>query len=81
MIKKIEEMALDRLSIDTMEPELISRKFSIPWEKAFDNFLAGLEMGISKIPKVHVFQTLPDHIEWPSAFTAIDGRVLRKYSG
>ena len=63
----IEEIALRRLSLDSMEPELISRKFSIPWEKAFDNFLAGLEMGISKIPRVHIFQTLPQHIEWPTA--------------
>lgn len=64
---EVEEMALSRLSLDSMEPQLISKKFSIPWEKAFDNFLAGLEMGITKIPRVHVFQTLPDHIKWPSA--------------
>ncbi len=64
---EIEEIALRRLSLDSMQPELISRKFSIPWEKAFDNFLAGLELGISKIPRVHVFQTLPDYITWPTA--------------
>ena len=63
----IEEIALRRLSLDSMEPELISRKFSIPWEKAFDNFLAGLEMGIAKIPRVHVFQALPEHTQWPSS--------------
>jgi hypothetical protein len=65
--EEIEEIALRRLSLDSMEPELISRKFSIPWEKAFDNFLAGLEMGISKIPQVHVFQVLPEHTQWPSS--------------
>ena len=64
--EEIEEIALRRLSLDTMEPELISRKFSIPWDKAFDNFLAGLELGVSNIPRVHVFQTLPEHIKWPS---------------
>ena len=64
--EEVEEMALGRLSLDSMEPQLISRKFSIPWEKAFDNFLAGFEMGITKIPRIHVFQTLPDHIKWPS---------------
>jgi hypothetical protein len=65
--EEIEEIALRRLSLDSMEPELISRKFSIPWEKAFDNFLAGLEMGIAKIPRVHVFQALPEHTQWPSS--------------
>lgn len=63
----IEEIALKRLSLDSFNPEVISRKLSIPWEKAFDNFLAGLELGISKIPRVHVFQTLPEHVQWPSA--------------
>jgi len=63
---ELEDIAMRRLSLDDMEPELISRKFSIPWEKAFDNFLAGLEMGIAKIPQVHVFQTLPKHIKWPT---------------
>jgi hypothetical protein len=65
--EEIEEIALRRLSLDSMEPELISRKFSIPWEKAFDNFLAGLEMGIAKIPHVHVFKALPEHTQWPSS--------------
>lgn len=65
--EEIEEIALRRLSLDAMQPELVSRKFSIPWNKVFDNFLAGLEMGISKIPRVHIFQTLPEHIKWPSA--------------
>ena len=64
--EELEDVAMSRLSLDNMEPELISRKFSIPWDKAFDNFLAGLEMGISKIPQVHVFQTLPEHIKWPT---------------
>ena len=63
---ELEDIAMRRLSLDDMEPELISRKFSIPWEKAFDNFLAGLEMGIAKIPQVHVYQTLPKHIKWPT---------------
>ena len=65
--EEVEDIAMSRLSLDSTEPQLISRKFSIPWEKAFDNFLAGLEMGISKIPRVHIFQTLPQHIEWPTA--------------
>ena len=64
--EELEDVAMGRLSLDNMEPELIARKFSIPWDKAFDNFLAGLEMGISKIPQVHVFQTLPEHIKWPT---------------
>ncbi|MEK9773248.1 MAG: hypothetical protein VW576_06745 [Opitutae bacterium] len=65
--EEIEEIALRRLSLDTMEPDSMSRKFSIPWDKAFDNFLAGLELGVSKIPRVHVFQTLPEHLTWPSS--------------
>ena len=65
--EEIEDIAMSRLSLDSGKPELFSRKFSIPWDKVFDNFLAGLEMGISKIPSVHVFQTLPKHIEWPFA--------------
>ena len=32
--EEVEEMALGRLSLDSMEPQLISRKFSIPWEKS-----------------------------------------------
>jgi hypothetical protein len=64
--QELEDVAMRRLSLDNMEPELISRKFSIPWTKAFDNFLAGLELGIAKIPQVHVFQTLPEHIKWPT---------------
>ena len=43
------------------------QKHAIPWEKAFDNFLAGLELGISKIPQIHVFQTLQEHTRWPTS--------------
>ena len=64
--EELEDIAMRRLSLDNMEPDLISRKFSIPWDKAFDNFLAGLEMGIAKIPQVHVFQTLSEHTKWPT---------------
>mgnify|MGYP000126398822 CR=1 FL=1 len=39
----------------------------LDWEKAFDNFLAGLELGISKIPQIHVFQTLQEHTRWPTS--------------
>ncbi len=63
---EIEEIALQRLSLDSMDQGLVSRKFAIPWEKAFDNFLSGLEMGLTKIPRVHVFQTLPQHKQWPT---------------
>ena len=65
--EKIEEIAMQRLGLDSIKPEHISQKFSIPWDKAFDNFLAGLELGYSKIPQVHVFQTLPEHMVWPTS--------------
>lgn len=65
--KEIEEIALKRLGIDSSLPGLSFQKHSIPWEKAFDNFLAGLELGIAKIPQVHVFQTLPEHTRWPTS--------------
>ena len=65
--KEIEEIALKRLGIDSSLPGLSFQKHSIPWEKAFDNFLAGLELGIAKIPQVHVFQTLQEHTRWPTS--------------
>ena len=64
--EQIEEIALRRLGLDSIKPEHIAKKFSIPWGKSFDNFLAGLELGASKIPQVHVFQTLPEHMIWPT---------------
>ncbi|MDC0368622.1 hypothetical protein OAN13_02910 [Opitutales bacterium] len=65
--EEIEEIALKRLGIDSSLPGLSLQKHSIPWEKAFDNFLAGLELGIAKIPQVHVFQTLQEHTRWPTS--------------
>ena len=65
--EEIEDIALKRLGIDSSKLLLASQKFTIPWEKAFDNFLAGLELGIAKIPQVHVFQTLQEHTRWPTS--------------
>ena len=65
--EEIEEIALKRLGIDSSLPGLNFQKHSIPWDKAFDNFLAGLGLGISKIPQVHVFQTLQEHTRWPTS--------------
>ena len=65
--EEIEEIALKRLGIDSSLPGLSFQKHAIPWGKSFDNFLAGLELGISKIPQVYVFQTLQEHTRWPTS--------------
>ena len=62
----IEDIAMTRLGLNDWTGSNIPKRLEIPWEKTFDNFLAGLELGIDKIPRVHAFQTLPDFVVWPS---------------
>jgi len=63
----IEDIAMTRLGLNDWTGSTISKRIEIPWEKTFDNFLAGLELGIDKIPQVHAFQTLPEFVVWPSS--------------
>jgi hypothetical protein len=63
----IEDIAMTRLGLNDWTGSTIPKRLEIPWEKTFDNFLAGLELGIDKIPQVHAFQTLPDFVVWPSS--------------
>ncbi len=64
----IEPLALKRLGISE-EQEMILSSSQIPWERAFDNFLTGLEVSFDKIPKTHFFLSLPDHSVWPTGLT------------
>ncbi|MDA7823012.1 transposase [Opitutales bacterium] len=63
----IEDIAMSRLGLENWKGPQAPMRTEVPWDKAFDNFLAGLELGIEKIPQVHTFQTLPDHQVWPSS--------------
>ncbi len=67
---ELEEIALKRLGLDLTNAPNSSRQVSIPWEQAFENFLDGLELVNSKIPRVFLFQVLPEHVVWPSALQA-----------
>jgi hypothetical protein len=65
---EIEDAALTRLGLDTsVNPASLARRMEIPWAKVFDNFLSGLELGLDKIPQIHLFTTLPEHVSWPTA--------------
>ncbi len=63
----IEAMAMTRLGLDDWAGMQNSIRVEVPWDKAFDNFLAGLELGMEKIPQVHVFKTLSEPVVWPTA--------------
>ena len=64
----IEELALKRLGILGGQ-EIALSSSQIPWDRAFDNFLTGLEVSFDKIPKTHFFLSLPDHSVWPTRLT------------
>ncbi len=84
---EVEEVALTRLGLDkSVSPEGLSKRMEIPWGKAFDTFLASLEFGGEKLPRIHLFTTLPDHVTWPSAlqksmleFTENSGGSVRRF--
>jgi len=63
----IEDIAMTRLGLDDWANSKGPVQQEIPWDKAFDNFLAGLELGIDKIPQIHAFQTLSEPTVWPSS--------------
>ena len=63
-----EELALKRLGIFGAQ-EIALTSSQIPWDRAFDNFLTGLEVSFDKIPKTHFFLSLPDHSAWPTRLT------------
>ena len=64
----VEELALKRLGILGGQ-EIALSSSQIPWDRAFDNFLTGLEVSFDKIPKTHFFLSLPDHSVWPTRLT------------
>ena len=51
------------------ETQFQSMKPSIPWEKAFDRFLTGLEVSFDKIPPTHFHLCLPKYQTWPTALS------------
>ena len=51
---EVEEIALKRLGFSDGRSKKLQDS-SIPWEKAFENFLVGLEVGFDQIPKTHFF--------------------------
>jgi len=63
----IQDIAMTRLGLNDWSGLNKVSITDVPWGKAFDNFLAGLELGINKIPQVYAFQTLPKHVVWPSS--------------
>ena len=63
-----EELALKRLGIFGAQ-EIALTSSQIPWDRAFDNFLTGLEVSFDKIPKTHFFLSLPDNSAWPTRLT------------
>ena len=58
---------MTRLGLDNWVNSKGPVQQEIPWDKAFDNFLASLELGIDKIPQIHAFQTLSEPTVWPSS--------------
>ena len=70
-----EEIALKRLGFSDGRSKKLQDS-SIPWEKAFENFLVGLEVGFDQIPKTHFFLSLPPYINWPSSLT----NTVREFS-
>jgi hypothetical protein len=63
--EEVERMALTRLGFASSNQD---KPIYTPlaWDKAFENFLSGLEVGFDRIPQTHVMLSLPKYVSWPT---------------
>ncbi|MGY8713911.1 MAG: hypothetical protein ACKVJ1_08515, partial [Verrucomicrobiia bacterium] len=63
--QEIEKVALARLGFASSS-ENKPVYTPLAWEKSFENFLSGLEVGFDRIPQTHFMVSLPKYVSWPS---------------
>ena len=63
--EEVEKMALTRLGFTSSNQDKPVYT-PLAWDKAFENFLSGLEVGFDRIPQTHVMLSLPKYVSWPS---------------
>ena len=63
--EEVEKMALTRLGF-TASDQGKPVYTPLAWDKAFETFLSGLEVGFDRIPQTHVMLSLPKYVSWPS---------------
>ena len=63
--QEVEKVALARLGFASSS-ENKPVYTPLAWEKSFENFLSGLEVGFDRIPQTHFMVSLPKYVSWPS---------------
>ena len=66
--QEVERVALARLGFSSSS-EKKAVYTPLAWDKAFGNFLSGLEVGSDRIPQTHFMVNLPKYVSWPSSLS------------